>query len=82
MAEYAAACCCTEPDDDGPDGPIIDWDGLADGFIAHLELADHRNLSFKASKTVFGAPEMEFYGRVCHGAGVRHGSWQTPKWSS
>ena len=48
------------------------WDTLAESFINHLVMADHRNMSFKASKTVFGAPKMEFFGYVLDKSGKRH----------
>ena len=32
---------------------IIDWEGLADSFIEHLEMADKCNYSLKGKKTFF-----------------------------
>ena len=46
------------------DGAVkIDWWGLAQSFIAMIELADKNNMSLKASKTFFGSPEADFW---CH----------------
>ena len=51
--------------------PIVDWDGLATGFIEHLAMAHAENMSFKAKKTVFGAPSAEFWGHTLDVDGSR-----------
>ena len=38
----------------------VDWWGLAQSFIARIELADKNKMSLKASKTLFGAPGVDF----------------------
>ena len=51
--------------------PIVDWDGLATGCIEHLARAHAENMSFKAKKTVFGAPSGEFWGHTLDVEGSR-----------
>ena len=42
----------------------IDWWGLAKYFIAMIEMAHRNNISLKASKTLFGSPEANFWGHI------------------
>ena len=54
------------------DGAVkIDWWGLAQSFIAMVELADKNNMSLKASKTFFGSPEADFWGHTLDKDGHR-----------
>ena len=48
-----------------------DWNGLADSFIEHLEMAQKENWSLKASKTYFGYPESQFFGYTLNEHGSR-----------
>ena len=54
------------------DGEIeIDYWGLAKSFIAMVEMADKNNMSLKASKTFFGAPDADFWGHTMDKSGHR-----------
>ena len=54
------------------DGTVeIDWMGLANSFIAMVEMANKNDMSLKASKTFFGAPEADFWGHTLDKDGHR-----------